>query len=334
MQDNLISIRSTDLRTALNIAPATMNDLLKKTGVQYLPGQAKPGRGAAKDFSSSDSRRLLEAKGFVYPTPAKVISFMMCKGGVGKTTSSFFVANRMAAYGARILVVDGDSQGNLTSAFDLSSMKIEIDEETPILVDLLTKDASIDEAIIAFSPFLHLIPSTPLNSILESKIRDNFKNPSVPFSKIFEIVKDRYDYIIIDCAPALNLTNTAIICASDLVVLPVAPDKFSQIGLEQTLKEIHQIEEDFPEIGKRETRVIFTRFDAREYTSLKYLSEIADSNKERMFKTMIRTASDLKNAITKKEDLFQYKNSNAKDDYDSFVKEIMGIDTFFSKKSN
>lgn len=319
------SIKSVDLRNALNISPATFNELLKK----YEIKTEDAGKGATKDIPASDSRRLLEARGFKFPRPAKIISLMMCKGGVGKTTSSLFLSQRLSAYGAKVLVVDADSQGNLTSAFNLDLLKFEVDEELPILVDVIDEKVEIDQAIIAVTPNLHLIPSTPYNAVLEGKIRDKYKNPSIAASKFLKKVSDRYDYIIIDCAPALNLTNTALICASDMVILPASPDRFSQIGLSQTLDEIRTLEEDFK--IHVDTKIVFTRFDAREFTSLKYLSEIADEHKDKMFKTTIRTASDLKNAITKREDLFSYKKSNAKEDYDSFAKELMGISKQFEK---
>lgn len=320
------TIRSTDLRNALNVAPATFNELMKKHEIHSIK---RSGRGATKDIPADQVRKLLEKRGFHFPETAKVYSFMMCKGGVGKTTSSLYLSKRLAAYGAKVLVIDADSQGNLTSAMNLEEYKFDVDEETPILVDVLTEDCSIDEAIIAVSPQLHIIPSNPLNAILEGKIREKFKNPSIAIQKFIEPIKNRYDFIIIDCAPALNLTNTAIICASDAVVLPVAPDKFSKIGLEQTISEIKTIATDFN--MNIDARVVFTKYDGREFTSLKYLSEIAEEHGDKIYKTMIRTAADLKNAITKKEDLFEYKKSNAKEDYDNFAKELMGIEEHFKK---
>lgn len=324
------SLKSSDLRNTLNVAPATLSDVFKKVGVSFLDDD-KNSRGQTKNISSDQVRKVLESRGFQYPTKAKVISLMMCKGGVGKTTTSVFVSQRLAAYGSRVLVIDADSQGNSTSAFSLDQYGIVIDEETPILLDVITGESTLQDVIIKITPNLHLVPSTPANSILDGKIREHSKNTSIVLKKHIEHISQDYDYIIIDCAPALNLTNTAMVAASDLIVMPVAPDKFSQMGLEQTLNEISQIEADFN--LKIEKKIVFTKFDAREYTSLKYLTDIADSHKNIMFTTMIRTASDLKNAITKKEDLFNYKKSNAKDDYDNLTRELMGLDKFFDKKN-
>ena len=253
------------------------------------------------------------------------------QSGVGKTTTSVFVAQRLSSYGARVLVIDADSQGNATSAFSLDQYGFSIDEETPVLLDVITGQCSIDDVVLKISPNLHLIPSSPANSTLDGKIREHFKNTSLALKKHLDPLLNNYDFVLIDCAPALNLTNTAMVAASDLVIMPVAPDKFSQMGLEQTINEISQIESDFN--LKIDKKIVFTRFDAREYTSLKYLTDIAEAHRDKMFTTMIRTASDLKNAITKKEDLFSYKKSNAKDDYDSLTKEIMGLDKVFERKA-
>ena len=324
------SIKSSDLRLTMGVAPATISDLFKKIGVNFVEDE-RSSRGQSKSVLSEDVRRIFELRGYQYPEKAKIISLMMCKGGVGKTTTTVFVAQRLSTYGARVLVLDADSQGNATSAFNLDNYGMTIDEQTPVLLDLITGQCTLDDVIIKVSPTLHIIPSSPANSTLDGKIRENFKNTSIALKKHLEPILHHYDYIFIDCAPALNLTNTAMVAASDLVIMPVAPDKFSQMGLEQTLSEISQIEADFNlHIDKK---IVFTKFDAREYTSLKYLTDIAETNRDRMFSTMIRTASDLKNAITKKEDLFSYKKSNAKDDYDSLTREIMGLDKFFDKKS-
>lgn len=322
------TIRSVDLRATLGIAPATLSEIYKKArgGTEDL----STGRGVSKNILAHDVRKILEGRGYQYPKRANVVSFMMCKGGVGKTTSTFYLAQRLSAYGCRILAVDADSQGNMTSAFNLEQFGCEVDAETPILVDVLTNQCSIQEAIIAITPTLHLIPSNPLNANLEGKIREHHKNPSTPLKRALAPLLDYYDYILVDCAPALNLTNTAIVSASDMVVLPVAPDKFSQLGLNQTLQEIGQIEQDFG--LKIPKKIMFTKFDAREFTSLKYLAEIAEKHKDIRFETAIRTCTDVKNAITRKEDLFSLKKSNAKEDYDAFAQEVMGLDKFFGAK--
>ena len=316
------TIKSVDFRSLLGVTAPTFSEMVKKFNVSF-PSDT-PHQGTSKQIMGPDIRNILEARGYQYPKPAKVISFLMCKGGVGKTTSSFFLAQRLSAYGAWVLAVDADSQGNLTSAFNLDQFGIELDAETPILIDAITEKCSITDAIIEVTPNLHLIPSTPLNANLEARIREKFKNPSLPIKQILDPLLGVYDFILIDCAPALNLVNTSVTCASDTLILPVAPDKFSQLGLEQTLNEISQIERDFNISVQK--RIIFTKFDAREFTSLQYLADTATRHRDKSFNTAIRICADVKNVITKREDLFLLKRSNAKEDYDSFAREIMGLD--------
>jgi chromosome partitioning protein len=315
------------MRQALGIAPATMSDLLRRICDSE---QSKPRQGSVRRLSPIEARTLLGSRGYTYPEPAKVISFLMCKGGVGKTTSSLFVAQRMSAYGARVLAIDADMQSNLTSAFDLEGLNFTLGSDTSILATILRGECSFSDAIIPITENLDLLPSTPINALLEGTIRERFKNTSRAMSFIDELRAD-YDFILIDCAPALSLTNTAIACVSDLVVLPVAPDRFSQIGLDQTLKELAQIEKDFA-ATKSEKRILFTRYDGREFTSLKYLTEVAEAHPEKRFSTAIRTSADVKNVIARREDLFQIRKSNARDDYDAFTRELMGIEKVISNR--
>lgn len=322
-------LRSSDFRKALDVSPPTMNEIFKKAGMTLAPDAGK--RAGAKSIAPEQVRRVLEMRGFEYPRRAWVISFMICKGGTGKTTSSFFLSQRIAAYGGRVLAIDADPQGNLTAAFALEQYDFELTEETPVLVDAFADKITIEDMIIPVTSNLHLVPSTPMNSTLDSRIRDKFKNPSLALKTKIKPLLSKYDYVLIDCAPALNLTNTAMVAASDLVILPVNPDNFSQIGLNQTLDEIDTIKHDF---GLQvDSKIIFTRFDAREFTSLRYLGEVAKERKELMYETVIKTSADVKNVITRREDLFANSKSSAKEDYDNLAKEIMGLKKGLRRKS-
>lgn len=312
-------ISSSDFRTTIGVAASTLNEIYKKNGVKLASGSKRN----TKYLNPTDARKVLETRGYRFPKKAKIISLMICKGGTGKSTSSFYLSQRLASYGARVLVIDADPQGNLTLAFDLEEYGIELNAETPVLYDVYNKDLDIEDVIITVTPNLHLIPSTPENSVLDDTIKRKHVNPSLPLKEALKPLMKDYDYVIVDCAPALNLTNTTVIAASDIVLLPVNPDAFSEMSLNQTLSEIERIEEGFKLNIDR--RIVFSRFDQREYTSLRYLSSIFEEKKDHMFKTIIRTSADLKNAISKSEDLFSYSKSTAKEDYDNLACEVMGL---------
>ena len=330
------TISVSDMRDILGIASPTMNDLCRKLDVNLT----KQSTGArSKNLSPADARKILENRGFQFPKEAKVISYLVCKGGTSKSTCSFFSSLRLSSF-SKVLVIDGDPQGNLSSAFqkyfDQSSDKengsFSLDEDTRILVDVLDGDVDISEAIIKLTPNLHLIPSTPLNSVLENSIRENYKNHSLALRTHLDKIKKQYDFIIIDSAPALNLTNMAIICASSQIVLPLNTDKFSEIALSQTLNEIEQIQNEF-KIKNLDVRIAITRVDGREYiNNSHFISRISERNEKKIFNTTIATSTDCKRAIQEGDDLFTYSRSRAKEDFCMFTRELIGLDKF--KKSD
>ena len=325
------SIKYVDLRNSLGIAAATLHDLCKKEKIKPLPLQNS---GLGKVIRSEDTRKILKKRGFEYPKKAKIISFIMCKGGVGKTTSAFFTAIRLSDYGSKVLMIDGDPQGNLTSSFHLERLGFSIDEETPVLSDIFSEKCSFKDSLISISPQLDILPSTPMNANLESVFREKCKNPANPIKRMLRPVINQYDFIIIDCAPSLNLTNSIFMLGSDELILPVNPDSYSRIGLDQTLNEIEMLSKDFPTWQDFQTRILFTRYDGREYTSLKYLSDIAEKHSNYLLRTTIRTSTNFKNAVDKGENLFMAKKSFAKEDYDSLAKEIMGLGSIVRKPQN
>jgi len=309
------SIKLVDLRKALGVAPATMSEIIK----EFDPS-ATAKRGVARSIAPSVVRQILAARGYKFPRLAKRISVMISKGGNGKTTIARNLGQRLSSYGFRVLLVDTDMQGNLTSAFSLEELGFEIDTETYILHDVLAEDSPLDDAIVRITENLDIVPSTSLNSMLDVWIDRQCKNQTRAFVDKIEAVRSRYDYIIFDCAPALSRTNSAAIGSSDMVILPVIPDKFSQHGLEQTIKEIKLVQREVSH--KIACKVVFNRFDAREATSVMYLGEVASTYKNIMFNTMIRTSADLKNSIAMSKDLFDDYRSTARFDIDELTREI------------
>lgn len=317
-------IKCVDLRNTLGISAATMHNDIKKLGFS----------GSGRVITGGQARKILEKRGYRYPEEAFVISFLICKGGTAKSSSAFFVGQRLASYGAKVLLVDSDPQGNLTAAFKLDQYGISLTPESPVLADVLDKKISvcISDAIISVTENLFLLPSTPVNSKTDSVIRQNYKNPAIPLKKSLDIVKNNFDYIIIDCAPALNITNTAAIGASKLVILPVDPCLFSENGLQQTLDEISDIRDECQIKNDILTRIFLTKYDERQILSVTFLAELMNSRPNMMFKSLVRTSSDIRNVISTGTDLFTLTKSRARKDYDDLSREIMGLDSFLQKK--
>jgi len=318
---NPIPIRQIDLRKALGVAAATMNEITKKAGLEKHKSKL------ARNLSPEESRLILEHRGIPFPT-GEVKVFMTGKGGVGKTTTAYYLATRLSSYGAKVLLIDSDPSGNLTLAANLDKWGYELNAQTKILSDVFTGKCSLEDTLIKIHSHLHLVPSTPVNSVLENRIRENYKNPFVPMRIALEPIKNNYNYILIDCGPTLNLINTVMMYAADHIIMPLNPDIFSRTAIDQTFHEIEIMSRDYPAWKKPKMNILFTRFDARELLSMKYLLEIAEEYEDYILNITIGASAAFKNAIEKKVNIYDVKDKNAKkgrDDYDMLAREIIGL---------
>lgn len=260
-------------------------------------------------------REYLSKRDFKYPK--KVISFQMLKGGVAKTTSALNIGLRASMLGAKILFVDLDQQANLTFALG------HLDENSPVWLDIFEKKVSIESAIKTINSNIDLIPSSLNNSVLERALINSNRNWSESVKNQLDQISLNYDLIIIDTAPALSATNTAVTVASDLVVLPVNPDKFSILGFEKNYQELQDIKKDFKIAA--EIKVLFTKYDAREKMSGEYLDAFIDKYPDILLKSYIRVSSDAKNTLATSKSIYSTKSS-AKEDYHLVTMELLNLE--------
>ena len=258
-------------------------------------------------------RRYLSKKNFRFPE--KVVSFQMLKGGVAKTTSALNFGLRAAQYGTRVLFIDLDQQANLTYAFGVDA------EELPVWVDVCEKKNSIQECLIKVDKGIDLVPSSLNNSILDRVLLNGNRNWAQAVKGPLKEIRYHYDLVIIDTAPNLSAVNTAVTCASDIVVLPVNPDKFSMLGVKKNIADLNDLKTEFNLKFKK--KILFTKFDGRELASREILSQCIDLFEEMLLKNYIRTSTEIKNSIRSSKSLFSAK-SNAKEDYDLVTRELLG----------
>jgi chromosome partitioning protein len=249
--------------------------------------------------------------------PHKVVSVQMLKGGVAKTTSVLNIGLGAAKYGARVLFIDMDQQANLTFALGVD---IEEAQEMPVWLDIVEKKASIQDCVIKLTDNMDLIPSNLNNSVLDRVLLNSNRNWSLAVKTHLDKIRKNYDLILIDTAPALSATNTAVTVASDEVILPVNPDRFSYMGLEKHLEELLEIKKDF-DLDLNE-KILFTRFDGREKVSHELLQKCIDSFEDLMMKSYIRTSTEVKNTIGTGKSIYNTK-SNAHEDYDLITQEVL-----------
>ena len=249
-----------------------------------------------------------------------IISFQIVKGGTGKTTITHAFAIRANLYGAKVLCIDLDQQGNLTQAFGVNC------DNSPVMVDIIDDTTLMDRAIVNITSGLDILPSRIENAVLDNHLMLNKHPLDRVYKNIINTVIENYDLIVIDCPPALGQSVTAATLASDTIIFPLTPEKFSLSGLEISYKEISTINKRFN--TSCNFKILLNKFDMRTALSSEVLAKIMNHAlfQKMTFNTFIRSCQDFPNMLYATTNIFSNtKYSAAKDDIDLLTKEILNL---------
>lgn len=250
----------------------------------------------------------------------KKISVQIVKGGTGKTTSINNIASCANTYGARVLLIDADPQGNLTDANGVDA------ENYPVLIDLLKGDAAIHDSIVTVSNGLDLIPSRIENVILDNEIVNGRHPLEKLYNNLLSSIENNYDFIFIDCPPTMGQAVTAASLYADTILAPLNPDKFSAKGLKILKQEIDTLNKRFEK--KIEYRVFLNKFSAKTILSDKaIMSLISDPELEgKVLSTTVQFAQEIPNITDDNKSSFSnLKKSVVRDDFDRLTRELLDI---------
>jgi chromosome partitioning protein len=255
----------------------------------------------------------------------KIITIANQKGGVGKTTSAVNLASSLASVEKKTLLVDIDPQANSTSGLGIHTNNISVYE-------LLIGDKKVEELIInSFIPFLDIIPSH-INLVGAEIELINFSAREVILKNSLLPIKDRYEFIIIDCPPSLGLLTLNALTAADSVLIPVQCEYYALEGLGKLLNTINIVKKHYNKNLTVEG-VLLTMFDSRLRLSHQVADEVRKYFGDKVFNTIIHRNVRISEAPSYgKPILFYDALSSGAKNYISLASEIIEKNNLFKNQ--
>lgn len=248
---------------------------------------------------------------------AVIISDLNFKGGVGKTTTSINLATALWLLGKRVLIVDTDPQCNLTNLIGFDQT-----EGDSTMYEWMTQEECPVPIYIHYEGF-YFIPAHRKLRDIEIDLMKR-KNRERILSKKLDLIKDQFDYILIDCAPKDGIMNDNAMSASDSVLIPAECSGFSLQGMQDLLDSIQDVKENINEkldiLG-----FLIIKYEKNTRISKQTLDYFNQAYPDKIFKTKIRKNVKFDETPLKNKSIFEHSvDANGAEDYMCLAEEISG----------